>query len=52
LTLIGIEVPHVHVHLIPINDISAMQFINKVRLDKTEFEKIAEEIRDSYSSLS
>jgi hypothetical protein len=29
-----------------------MQFINKVRLDKTEFEKIAEEIRDSYSSLS
>ncbi|MCH1548389.1 MAG: HIT domain-containing protein, partial [Flavobacteriaceae bacterium] len=28
LTLIGIEVPHVHVHLIPINDISAMQFIN------------------------
>ena len=52
LTLIGIEVPHVHVHLIPINDISAMQFINKVRLDKTDFEKIAEEIRDSYSSLS
>jgi histidine triad (HIT) family protein len=52
LTLIGIEVPHVHVHLIPINDISAMQFINKVRLDKTEFEKIAVEIRDSYSSLS
>jgi histidine triad (HIT) family protein len=52
LTLIGIEVPHVHVHLIPINDISAMQFINKVRLDKTEFEKIAIEIRDSYSSLS
>ena len=52
LTLIGIEVPHVHVHLIPINDISAMQFINKVRLDKTEFEKIAVEIRDSYCSIS
>ena len=30
MTVIGLEVPHVHVHLIPLNNMSDMQFIEKV----------------------
>tara|TARA_B100001057_G_scaffold123326_1_gene122170 strand:- start:606 stop:998 length:393 start_codon:yes stop_codon:yes gene_type:complete len=29
MTVIGLEVPHVHVHLIPLNNMSDMQFIEK-----------------------
>ena len=30
MTVIGLEVPHVHVHLIPLNNMSDMQFIEKL----------------------
>jgi len=30
MTVIGLEVPHVHVHLIPLNNMSDMQFIEKI----------------------
>jgi len=45
MSVIGLEVPHVHVHLIPINSMEDMQFINK--LDKQtplEFREVAEAI--------
>ena len=45
MSVIGLEVPHVHVHLIPINSIEDMQFIKK--LDKqtpSEFRDLAEAI--------
>ena len=45
MSVIGLEVPHVHVHLIPINSIEDMQFIKK--LDKqtpSEFREVAEAI--------
>lgn len=45
LTVIGLEVPHVHVHLIPLNSIAEATFQKKVTVDSTEMEKIAAAIR-------
>jgi histidine triad (HIT) family protein len=48
MSVIGLEVPHVHVHLIPINSMEDMQFIKK--LDKqtpSEFRDVAEAISKS-----
>ncbi len=40
--VIGLEVPHAHVHLIPINTDNDMNFANaKLQLLKSEFEEIA-----------
>lgn len=40
--VIGLEVPHAHVHLIPINTDNDMNFANaKLQLSKLEFEEIA-----------
>ena len=33
LSVIGLEVPHVHVHLIPINDMKDMSFQHKISMD-------------------
>lgn len=45
-TVVGMEVPHAHVHLIPINSESDMNFRNeKLKLSKEEFEEIASKIR-------
>lgn len=43
--VIGLEVPHAHVHLVPINTDNDMNFANvKLKLAKEEFEQIAKEI--------
>ena len=42
--VVGLEVPHAHVHLIPLNDMDEMRFINKVKLEKEEFEALAKAI--------
>ena len=44
MTVIGLEVPHVHVHLIPLNSIEDVQFIKKETLLPEEFEKLAKKI--------
>ena len=44
-SVIGLEVPHVHVHLIPLNTMEDVRFINKVSLTAKEFEIIAEAIQ-------
>lgn len=43
--VVGLEVPHVHVHLIPLHDMDDMRFQRKVSLTKEEFEELAEAIR-------
>ncbi|HTO34712.1 MAG: HIT family protein [Flavobacteriaceae bacterium] len=43
--VVGLEVPHVHVHLIPLNDMDDMRFQRKVSLNKDEFEAIVEKIK-------
>ena len=45
LTVIGLEVPHVHVHLIPLNEMKDATFAHKVSLTSEEFEAVAEKIR-------
>jgi histidine triad (HIT) family protein len=39
--VVGLEVPHVHVHLIPLQDMDDMRFQRKVSLTKEEFESLA-----------
>ena len=47
MSVIGLEVPHAHVHLIPLNEMDEMRFQNKVRLSKEEFEALAKKIEDN-----
>lgn len=47
MAVIGLEVPHVHVHLIPLNDMDEMRFEKKVKLEKEEFEDILKIIQKS-----
>lgn len=42
--VVGLEVPHVHVHLIPLNNMDEMRFTHKVKLEKEEFEALAKHI--------
>ena len=47
--VIGLEVPHAHIHLIPINEESDMNFSNpKLNLSAEEMMMIAESIRKSF----
>ena len=48
MSVIGLEVPHVHVHLIPINSMTDMQFQQKVKLSDNEFKEIAKSISESF----
>lgn len=45
MTVIGLEVPHVHVHLIPLQSMANATFQHKEGLTPEEFEKVAEDIR-------
>tara|TARA_R110002050_G_scaffold110892_3_gene223612 strand:+ start:23314 stop:23712 length:399 start_codon:yes stop_codon:yes gene_type:complete len=45
LTVIGLEVPHVHVHLIPLNEMKDATFQHKVSFSEVEFKGIAEKIK-------
>jgi len=42
--VVGLEVPHAHVHLIPLNEMDEMRFVNKVKLEREEFEELAKAI--------
>ncbi|MDX1271220.1 HIT family protein, partial [Bizionia paragorgiae] len=41
MSVIGLEVPHVHVHLIPLTTMDDARFSNKVQLTPKEFEALA-----------
>lgn len=47
MAVIGLEVPHVHVHLIPLNDMKDMDFSNNVEMSEKEFEKLAASIQEN-----
>ncbi len=47
MAVIGLEVPHAHVHLIPLNEMDEMRFQNKVSLGKEEFEAIVKAIQEN-----
>ncbi|NKI31543.1 HIT family protein [Croceivirga thetidis] len=44
MSVIGLEVPHVHVHLIPLNSMKDATFQNKVEMTPNAFETLAAEI--------
>ncbi|RMG27444.1 MAG: HIT family protein [Bacteroidetes bacterium] len=44
--VIGLEVPHAHIHLVPINSMGDLNFANPpLNLSKDEMEQIADDIR-------
>jgi histidine triad (HIT) family protein len=43
--IIGLEVPHAHVHLIPLNSMADMDFGNKIKLSSEVLTETAEKIR-------
>ena len=45
MAVIGLEVPHAHVHLIPLNEMDEMRFQNKVSLTPEEFTALAQAIQ-------
>jgi len=48
LTVVGLEVPHAHIHLIPINSVNDMNFANeKLKLTSDEFSDIALQIKEN-----
>jgi len=44
--VVGLEVPHVHVHLIPLQEMDDMRFQKKVTLTKEEFEATMQKIQN------
>ena len=47
LLVVGLEVPHVHVHLIPLNSMSDMDFSKSIQLEKKDFENLALKINSN-----
>lgn len=45
MAVIGLEVPHAHVHLIPLNHMDEMRFQQKVSLTPEEFQQLAHDIQ-------
>jgi histidine triad (HIT) family protein len=46
MSVIGLEVPHAHVHLIPLQDMDDIRFHKKVSLTNEEFEAVAKKIQE------
>lgn len=44
MSVIGLEVPHAHVHLIPLNSMDDARFIRKVALSSEELEALSEAV--------
>jgi len=48
MSVIGLEVPHVHVHLVPTNKMVDMQFTHKVTLTSDEYIALANSISKNF----
>ena len=48
LTVIGLEVPHVHVHLIPLHDMADATFKKKVAPSKEEMQNLTQQISTAF----
>lgn len=46
--VLGMEVPHTHIHLVPLNSEGDMNFRNKVELTPEEFKEVASAILSEY----
>ncbi len=50
LSVIGLEVPHCHVHLIPLENMGSVNFGNSVEMSPQEFQSTADKIRNSFEN--
>jgi histidine triad (HIT) family protein len=48
MSVVGLEVPHVHVHLIPLNSMEDIRFVQKVTLSPEEFHELAQTISSHF----
>ena len=48
MSVIGLEVPHVHVHLIPLHTMENARFTHKEKLEPEEFEMLASKIASNF----
>lgn len=49
MSVVGLEVPHAHVHLIPINRVSDINFTSKkLKMQHEDFVKLADEISNNF----
>jgi len=52
MSVVGLEVPHAHVHLIPINRVSDINFTSKkLKMQHEDFVSLAAEIAQNFKSL-
>ncbi len=50
--VVGLEVPHAHVHLVPINSVGDINFLApRVQLSKDEFQEIADRIKKNFKKI-
>lgn len=50
--VIGLEVPHTHIHLVPLNSMGDINFSRpKLNLSAEEFQRIAGEISEAYQNI-
>lgn len=45
ITVLGLEVPHAHLHLVPLNETGIIDFKNKIDKSRVDFEELAMKIR-------
>ena len=45
MAIVGLEVPHAHVHLIPINEMHEMSFQTKIKMQEDEMISLVEKIK-------
>ena len=52
MAVIGLEVPHAHIHLVPLDGIYDIDFkLPKLKLEEAEFQEIAAKIRGEFEKL-
>ncbi|GGE02695.1 HIT family protein [Psychroflexus salis] len=49
MAVVGLEVPHVHVHLIPLNDMKEMTFQHKVEMNNEQLSELAYQVAANYT---
>ena len=47
MSVVGLEVPHVHIHLIPVNTMQDLNFSNNLNLEKDSFEEVCNKIKSN-----
>ena len=50
-SVIGLEVPHVHMHLIPIKEMNDANFSKKVSMNDNQFKQTASLISNAFKSI-